>query len=75
MTSDLHKLTVTEARTRLRTREISATELTRACLDRMAAVEPGLQIASYMGFARTARRQTWVPDTTESDQGKHQPLQ
>jgi len=42
MTSDLHKLTVTEARTRLRAREISATELTRACLDRIAAVEPGL---------------------------------
>jgi aspartyl-tRNA(Asn)/glutamyl-tRNA(Gln) amidotransferase subunit A len=42
MTSDLHKLTVTEARTRLRARELSATELTRACLDRIAAVEPGL---------------------------------
>ncbi len=42
MTSDLYKLTVTEARTRLRSREISATELTRACLDRIAAIEPRL---------------------------------
>ena len=42
MTSDLCKLTVSEARTRLCAREISATELTRACLDRMAAVEPRL---------------------------------
>ena len=25
--------------------------------------------------ARTQRRQTWVPPTTEIDQGKHQPLQ
>ena len=31
--------------------------------------------ASYIGFARTARRQTWVPATIDSDQGKHQPLQ
>src|SRR5690349_17179287 len=32
-------------------------------------------IASYIAPARTARRQTCVPATTEIDQGKHQPLQ
>ena len=32
-------------------------------------------MASYIGFARTERRQTWVPATIDSDQGKHQPLQ
>jgi aspartyl-tRNA(Asn)/glutamyl-tRNA(Gln) amidotransferase subunit A len=35
-------MTITEARERLRRREISARELTRACLDRIAAVEPKL---------------------------------
>ena len=33
-------MTIAEARERLRRREISARELTRACLDRIAAVEP-----------------------------------
>ena len=32
-------------------------------------------MASYIAAARTARRQTWVPATTEIDHGKHQPLQ
>ena len=40
MASELNRLTITEARERLRRREISARELTRACLDRIAAVEP-----------------------------------
>jgi aspartyl-tRNA(Asn)/glutamyl-tRNA(Gln) amidotransferase subunit A len=39
MTSDLHKLTIAEAHARLSRREISARELTRACLDRIAAVD------------------------------------
>jgi aspartyl-tRNA(Asn)/glutamyl-tRNA(Gln) amidotransferase subunit A len=42
MTSDLFTLTITEARERLVRREISAVELTRACLDRVAAVESKL---------------------------------
>src|SRR5437660_1227220 len=32
-------------------------------------------IASYIAVARTARRHTCVPATTEIDHGKHQPLQ
>ena len=32
-------------------------------------------MASYIAGARTARRQTCVPATTDSDQVKHQPLQ
>jgi aspartyl-tRNA(Asn)/glutamyl-tRNA(Gln) amidotransferase subunit A len=40
--SDLNKLTIAEAQARLRKREISARDLTRACLDRIAAVEPKL---------------------------------
>ena len=32
-------------------------------------------IASYIGLARTARRQTCVPESRLIDQGKHQPLQ
>ena len=40
--SELTKLTIPEAQARLRKREISARELTRACLDRIAAVEPKL---------------------------------
>jgi aspartyl-tRNA(Asn)/glutamyl-tRNA(Gln) amidotransferase subunit A len=40
--SDLNRLTISEAAERLRRREISAVELTSACLDRIAAVEPRL---------------------------------
>ena len=32
-------------------------------------------MASYIAGARTARKQTWVPATTDSVQVKHQPLQ
>src|SRR5581483_3920009 len=40
--SDLNRLTISEAAERLRRREISAVELTRACLDRIAAVDSRL---------------------------------
>ncbi len=39
MASELNKLTIAEAAARLRKREISARELTRDCLDRIAAVD------------------------------------
>ncbi|SRR5579875_187309 len=42
MTSELFTLTITEARERLVKRELSAVELTRACLDRAAAIESRL---------------------------------
>ena len=38
-------------------------------------VTPWSAMASYIAFARTQRRQTWVPAWTASVQGKHQPLQ
>ena len=31
--------------------------------------------ASQINFERTQRSVTWVPPTTDSDHGKHQPLQ
>ncbi len=40
--SDPIKLTIAEAQAKLRKREITARELTRACLNRIAAVEPKL---------------------------------
>ena len=40
--SELIRLTIAEAQAKLRKREISSHELTRACLDRIAAVEPKL---------------------------------
>src|SRR5580692_9480929 len=40
--SDLNRLTIAEAQAKLRKREISSRDLTRACLDRIAAVEPKL---------------------------------
>src|SRR6185437_5480328 len=40
MGSELNRLTITEARERLRRREITSRELTRDCLERIAAVEP-----------------------------------
>jgi aspartyl-tRNA(Asn)/glutamyl-tRNA(Gln) amidotransferase subunit A len=42
MASELNKLTIAEASAMLRKREISALELTRDCLERIAAVEPKL---------------------------------
>ncbi|HKV54650.1 MAG TPA: Asp-tRNA(Asn)/Glu-tRNA(Gln) amidotransferase subunit GatA [Candidatus Binataceae bacterium] len=42
MVSDLFSLTITRARELLAKREISSIELTRACLDRIAAMEPRL---------------------------------
>ena len=38
-------------------------------------VTPWSAMASYIALARTHRRHTCVPAMTESDQGKHQPLQ
>src|SRR5579863_9950386 len=40
--NELIKLTIAEAQAKLRKREISSHDLTRACLDRIAAVEPKL---------------------------------
>src|SRR5580700_7739346 len=40
--TELIRLTIAEAQAKLRKREISARDLTRACLDRIAAVEPKL---------------------------------
>jgi aspartyl-tRNA(Asn)/glutamyl-tRNA(Gln) amidotransferase subunit A len=40
--TELIRLTIAEAQAKLRQREISSRELTRACLDRIAAVEPKL---------------------------------
>src|SRR5260370_34344673 len=42
MASELNKLTISEASAMLRKREITALELTRACLDRIAAADPKL---------------------------------
>jgi aspartyl-tRNA(Asn)/glutamyl-tRNA(Gln) amidotransferase subunit A len=42
MSSELNRLTIAEASARLHKREISALELTRACLSRIAAVDPQL---------------------------------
>src|SRR6266436_2649711 len=42
MASELNRLTVTEARELLSSRKVSSSELTRACLDRIAAIEPQL---------------------------------
>jgi aspartyl-tRNA(Asn)/glutamyl-tRNA(Gln) amidotransferase subunit A len=42
MTSELNKLTIAEASAKLRSGEITATQLTRDCLDRIAAAEPKL---------------------------------
>ncbi len=43
MISELNRLTIEQARAHLRSRQISSRELTHACLDRIAAVEPRLK--------------------------------
>ncbi|HLX05770.1 MAG TPA: Asp-tRNA(Asn)/Glu-tRNA(Gln) amidotransferase subunit GatA [Candidatus Binatus sp.] len=42
MASELNKLTIADVSAKLRAREITATQLTRECLDRIAAAEPKL---------------------------------
>src|SRR6266446_256181 len=42
MASELNRLTITEAHELLSSRKVSSRELTRACLDRIAAIEPQL---------------------------------
>ncbi|MGB3552596.1 MAG: amidase, partial [Candidatus Binatus sp.] len=42
MASELNKLAIAEASSKLRAREITAAQLTRDCLDRIAAAEPRL---------------------------------
>src|SRR5271156_3519655 len=72
MTSELNTLTITEARRLLEKREISAHALTRACLDRIAAVEPRLN-AFITVCAREALEQAAAADRRIAA-GNHPPL-
>jgi aspartyl-tRNA(Asn)/glutamyl-tRNA(Gln) amidotransferase subunit A len=62
MSVDLNRLTITEARDLLRKREISARELTRACLDQIALVDPKLN-AFITVCTREAHEQADAADT------------
>ncbi len=55
MTAELNRLTITEARDLLRKREISAQELTRACLDQIKLVDPKLNAFITVCARRGAR--------------------
>jgi aspartyl-tRNA(Asn)/glutamyl-tRNA(Gln) amidotransferase subunit A len=61
MTAELNRLTITEARDLLRKREISAHELTRACLDQIKLVDPKLN-AFITVCAREAHEQADAAD-------------
>jgi aspartyl-tRNA(Asn)/glutamyl-tRNA(Gln) amidotransferase subunit A len=61
MSIDLNRLTIAEARDLLRRREISARELTRACLDQIALVDPKLN-AFITVCAREAHEQADAAD-------------
>ncbi|HEY6418275.1 MAG TPA: Asp-tRNA(Asn)/Glu-tRNA(Gln) amidotransferase subunit GatA [Candidatus Binataceae bacterium] len=61
MASELNRLTIAGARDQLRRREISALELTRACLDRIAAVDRKLH-AFLMVCERDAIAQAEAAD-------------
>ena len=61
MTAELNRLTITEARDLLRKREISAQELTRACLDQIKLVDPKLN-AFITVCAREANEQAQAAD-------------
>ncbi|SRR5579883_5932 len=58
---ELYRLTITEAQQGLRKREFSALELTRACLERIYAVEP--QINAFLTVSET----TAVEQAQEAD--------
>jgi aspartyl-tRNA(Asn)/glutamyl-tRNA(Gln) amidotransferase subunit A len=59
--TDLNRLTISEARDLLRQREISARELTRACLEQIALVDPKLN-AFITVCAREAHEQADAAD-------------
>src|SRR5260370_7103784 len=61
MASELNRLTITEARELLSSRKASSRELTRACLDRIAAIEPQLN-AFITVCVREALEQADAPD-------------
>jgi aspartyl-tRNA(Asn)/glutamyl-tRNA(Gln) amidotransferase subunit A len=61
MTSELNRLTIGEARRLLRRREISALELTRACLERIALIDPKIN-AFITVCAREANEQAAAAD-------------
>jgi aspartyl-tRNA(Asn)/glutamyl-tRNA(Gln) amidotransferase subunit A len=61
MTVELNRLTITEARDLLRKREISARELTRACLEQIKLVDPKLN-AFITVCAREAHEQADAAD-------------
>src|SRR5579871_3608728 len=61
MTAEVNRLTITEARDLLRKREISAQELTRACLDQIKLVDPKLN-AFITVCAREAHEQAQAAD-------------
>ena len=46
----LHTLTITEAHTKLKSKEISATELTQSCIDRINAVDDNLNAVVHPHF-------------------------
>ncbi len=52
---------------------LSRVDITIGAPHRCVTFSPAM--ASYIAAARTWRRQTCVPATTEIDHGKHQPLQ
>ncbi|HTT76208.1 MAG TPA: Asp-tRNA(Asn)/Glu-tRNA(Gln) amidotransferase subunit GatA [Candidatus Binataceae bacterium] len=56
MVSELNRLTIAEARDRLRRREVSALEITRACLEQIALVDPKIN-AFITVCAREANEQ------------------
>jgi len=59
--SELNRLTIADAQAKLRKREISSRDLTRACLDRIATVEPKLN-AFITVCAREALEQADAAD-------------
>jgi aspartyl-tRNA(Asn)/glutamyl-tRNA(Gln) amidotransferase subunit A len=61
MTAELNRLTIAEARDLLRRREISASELTRACLEQIKLVDPKLN-AFITVCAREAHEQAAAAD-------------
>jgi aspartyl-tRNA(Asn)/glutamyl-tRNA(Gln) amidotransferase subunit A len=61
MSSELFAMTISEARERLARRDIAAVELTRACLDRAAAVESKLNALITLS-AREAVEQAEIAD-------------
>jgi aspartyl-tRNA(Asn)/glutamyl-tRNA(Gln) amidotransferase subunit A len=72
--SELTDLTLTEALTALRARELSSRELTRACLERIEALEPSLHAFLHLAADQALAQAEAADRSRGTEKDRDQPL-